>query len=150
MTDTKGLDGTSDASSTVLAGQEAVLLSDAVKLPRPFTKGKVGLATSTSDALITSDALKSPSAILISQAKVVPGTFGESCHLKAVVTNKTSGKQTVKVTLVGFKGETPVSVGFDYPDLFPGTPKQVDIQTYSKALCPKGITEVRGYWEPSF
>ena len=146
----KRLLGTADATTTLLAGQEGVLIADAVNLPQPFRAGTVTVTTSTSDPIIIDDALRNPSAITIAAPSIKPhaSVFGH-CEFRAVVTNETAKQQSLlNVSWVGYSNGRPVTVAYTYADLFPKTPKVVTDGADSEALCPPGVTKVRAFWSP--
>ena len=146
----KRLLGTADATTTLLAGQEGVLIADAVDLPKPFRAGTVTVTTDTSDPIIIDDALRDPSAITIKAPSIKPDTSGFGhCDFRAVVTNETAEKQSlVNVSWVGYSNGRPVTAAYAYEEFFPKTPKVVTSSAVSEALCPPGVTKVRAFWSP--
>jgi hypothetical protein len=146
--DARGLVGTSDAYTTVLAGQEGLLLSDAVDLPRPVRKGNVTVVTATGEPLVTDSALLEPGALTLGKPSLGKGGAFGTCEFRSVVTNNTSEKlEITQVQFVAVKEGAPVAGAYTYPSLFPKTPKVVTSAPTSDALCPEGAT-IKGYWSP--
>lgn len=146
----KRLLGTADAATTLAAGQEGVLIADAVDLPRPFRAGTVTVTTSISEPIIINDALRDPNAITITAPSIEPDTSGFGhCEFRAVVTNKTEEKQDlVNVSWVGYSNGRPVTAAHTYESLFSKAPKVVTYSAVSEAECPPGVTKVRAFWSP--
>ena len=146
----KQLLGTADATTTLLAGQDGVLIADAVDLPRPFRAGTVTVTTDTSEPFIMDDALRDPNAITIKAPSIKPGASALGhCEFRAVVTNKTEKKQDlVTISWVGYSNGRPVTVAYAAESLFPKTPKVVTDAALSEALCPAGVNKVRAFWSP--
>jgi hypothetical protein len=145
----KRLLGTADATTTLLAGQEGVLLAQGADLPKPFRAGTVTVTTDTSEPFMIDDALRNPSAITITAASIKPGAgVWGYCEFRAVVTNKTAEKQSPNITWVGYSKGRPVTADFTFANLFPKTPKVVTDPAISEALCPAGVTKVRAFWSP--
>jgi hypothetical protein len=146
----KRLLGTADATTTLLAGQEGVLIADAVDLPKPFRAGTVTVTTDTSEPFID-DALRNPSAITVTAPSIEPDTSGFGyCEFRAVVTNETAETQSsVRVSWVGYSNGRPVTTAYTaYEKFFPKTPKVVTDSAVSEAVCPPGVTKVRAFWSP--
>jgi len=150
--DKKGLAGTADATTTVLPGQQGVLIGWRDPL-RPFKTADVDLVMSVSEGW-ASEAFQDPAAITIKKASwklLKPQEQGgwKECRFAAIVTNNTQERQPIQVLWVGLKNGKPVTAAYALEDLFPGTPKIVMHLWLSDTLCPKGgVDEVRAFWEP--
>lgn len=138
--------GTPDAIPIQLAPHaEGILTAEAVKLPRPVMRGVVTLTTDAESPFTTPP---KTNAIRLTAPRYVKGggAFGR-CSLKVTATNTTSKRMgSATISMVGLRSGKIVTGGSTYEALYPRTPKIVEIDIPSPALCPVRVDQVRASW----